>query len=284
MSGGTSAVPATGEAAPSGGGARKRDSLGTAGSAVQLIIRDLGEVHSRLLDHRPVIQGEARYFVKEFEEKRGLREVRVLQSLQNGTQETRDQVLPRCQEAMGRSLSPVLHTPQPEEGVALVLILDGRVLLRGGSGSSCRDPPAWASVGIELSETGPREWQGLRPRSCLVGGGGEGAPPPVSPPLAPSCPYLPPQAEYLPQVTLPAAGACMQSHVWGAPHDCLLSSQTLGSRSLASEQRRRAQWEEFVRQQRAGQAAVDEEHGRALGRLRAQYARMEEELAKASAF
>uniref|UniRef100_A0A452FCM4 Biogenesis of lysosome-related organelles complex 1 subunit 5 n=1 Tax=Capra hircus TaxID=9925 RepID=A0A452FCM4_CAPHI len=33
------------------------------------IIRDLGEIHSRLLDHRPVIQGETRYFVKEFEEK-----------------------------------------------------------------------------------------------------------------------------------------------------------------------------------------------------------------------
>lgn len=28
---------------------------------------DLGEVYSRLLDHRPVIQGEIRYFVKEFE-------------------------------------------------------------------------------------------------------------------------------------------------------------------------------------------------------------------------
>lgn len=28
---------------------------------------DVGEVYSRLLDHRPVIQGEIRYFVKEFE-------------------------------------------------------------------------------------------------------------------------------------------------------------------------------------------------------------------------
>jgi hypothetical protein len=31
------------------------------------IFIDLGEIHSRLLDHRPVIQGETRYFVKEFE-------------------------------------------------------------------------------------------------------------------------------------------------------------------------------------------------------------------------
>lgn len=28
---------------------------------------DVGEIYSRLLDHRPVIQGEIRYFVKEFE-------------------------------------------------------------------------------------------------------------------------------------------------------------------------------------------------------------------------
>lgn len=28
---------------------------------------DVGEIYSRLLDHRPVIQGEMRYFIKEFE-------------------------------------------------------------------------------------------------------------------------------------------------------------------------------------------------------------------------
>ncbi|XP_007971939.1 biogenesis of lysosome-related organelles complex 1 subunit 5 isoform X3 [Chlorocebus sabaeus] len=65
MSGGGTETPVGCEAAP-GGGSKKRDSLGTAGSA-HLIIKDLGEIHSRLLDHRPVIQGETRYFVKEFE-------------------------------------------------------------------------------------------------------------------------------------------------------------------------------------------------------------------------
>ncbi|XP_033072046.1 biogenesis of lysosome-related organelles complex 1 subunit 5 isoform X2 [Trachypithecus francoisi] len=65
MSGGGTETPVGCEAAL-GGGSKKRDSLGTAGSA-HLIIKDLGEIHSRLLDHRPVIQGETRYFVKEFE-------------------------------------------------------------------------------------------------------------------------------------------------------------------------------------------------------------------------
>uniref|UniRef100_A0A8D0NVK9 Biogenesis of lysosome-related organelles complex 1 subunit 5 n=1 Tax=Sus scrofa TaxID=9823 RepID=A0A8D0NVK9_PIG len=69
MSGGGTETP-TGCEAPSGaggGGGRKRDSLGTTSSPAHLIIKDLGEIHSRLLDHRPVIQGETRYFVKEFE-------------------------------------------------------------------------------------------------------------------------------------------------------------------------------------------------------------------------
>ncbi|XP_032196953.1 biogenesis of lysosome-related organelles complex 1 subunit 5 isoform X2 [Mustela erminea] len=66
MSGGGTETPVGSEATP-GGGDKKKDSLGTAGSPAHLIIKDLGEIHSRLLDHRPVIQGETRYFVKEFE-------------------------------------------------------------------------------------------------------------------------------------------------------------------------------------------------------------------------
>ncbi|XP_064453260.1 biogenesis of lysosome-related organelles complex 1 subunit 5 isoform X6 [Mirounga angustirostris] len=66
MSGGGTETAVGCEATP-GGGDKKKDSLGTAGSPAHLIIKDLGEIHSRLLDHRPVIQGETRYFVKEFE-------------------------------------------------------------------------------------------------------------------------------------------------------------------------------------------------------------------------
>ncbi|NXL62812.1 BL1S5 protein, partial [Chordeiles acutipennis] len=65
---------------------------------------DLGEIYSRLLDHRPIIQGEIRYFIKEFEEKRGLRELRVLENLKNTTLETKEHVLPKCEQAMHDNL------------------------------------------------------------------------------------------------------------------------------------------------------------------------------------
>ncbi|XP_019522103.1 PREDICTED: biogenesis of lysosome-related organelles complex 1 subunit 5 isoform X1 [Hipposideros armiger] len=115
MSGGGSETTVGGEAA-AGGGEKKRDSLGTAGSPAHLIIKDLGEIHSRLLDHRPVIQGETRYFVKEFEEKRGLREMRVLENLRNMIRETNEHTLPKCRETMQDSLNDVLQRflfPQP---------------------------------------------------------------------------------------------------------------------------------------------------------------------------
>ncbi|XP_032717426.1 biogenesis of lysosome-related organelles complex 1 subunit 5 isoform X2 [Lontra canadensis] len=108
MSGGGSETAVGSEATP-GGGDKKKDSLGTAGSPAQLIIKDLGEIHSRLLDHRPVIQGETRYFVKEFEEKRGLREMRVLENLKNMIHETNEHTLPKCREIMHDNLNHVLQ-------------------------------------------------------------------------------------------------------------------------------------------------------------------------------
>ncbi|NXF84503.1 BL1S5 protein, partial [Sclerurus mexicanus] len=73
---------------------------------------DVGEIYSRLLDHRPVIQGEIRYFVKEFEEKRGLRELRVLKNLKNTIFETNDHVLPKCEQAMRDNLNETLRRLQ----------------------------------------------------------------------------------------------------------------------------------------------------------------------------
>ena len=91
-SGGGKETPAGCEAAPGCGG--KKDSLGFAGSPAHLFIKDLGEIHSRLLDPRPVIQGETRYLVKGFEEKRGLREMRALENLKRRIQETNEHTLP----------------------------------------------------------------------------------------------------------------------------------------------------------------------------------------------
>ncbi|XP_019377925.1 PREDICTED: biogenesis of lysosome-related organelles complex 1 subunit 5 [Gavialis gangeticus] len=102
MSGAGAVEAARGESPLPGG--KKREPLVAAGLA-QPILKDVGEIHSRLLDHRPVIQGEIRYFVKEFEEKRGLRELRVLESLKNMIYETNNQILPKCEQVMHDGLN-----------------------------------------------------------------------------------------------------------------------------------------------------------------------------------
>ncbi|KAM6283368.1 biogenesis of lysosome-related organelles complex 1 subunit 5 isoform 2-T2 [Porphyrio hochstetteri] len=102
MSGGGPTSPSRSGAAPLSSD-RKREAL-AAGSPIQPIIKDVGEIYSRLLDHRPVIQGEIRYFVKEFEDKRGLRELRVLGSLKNTIFEANEHVLPQCEQTMHDSL------------------------------------------------------------------------------------------------------------------------------------------------------------------------------------
>ncbi|XP_054479234.1 biogenesis of lysosome-related organelles complex 1 subunit 5 [Anoplopoma fimbria] len=64
------------------------------------IAKDVGDIHSRLLDHRPVITAEVRYFVREFEEKRGHRESRLLKNLNKVVPETNEQMLPTDLEGM----------------------------------------------------------------------------------------------------------------------------------------------------------------------------------------
>ncbi|EAW55225.1 BLOC1S5 isoform 1 [Pan troglodytes] len=187
MSGGGTETPVGCEAAP-GGGSKKRDSLGTAGSA-HLIIKDLGEIHSRLLDHRPVIQGETRYFVKEFEEKRGLREMRVLENLKNMIHETNEHTLPKCRDTMRDSLSQVLQR------------------LQAANDSVCR-----------LQQ---REQERKKIHS---------------------------------------------DHL------------------VASEKQHMLQWDNFMKEQPNKRAEVDEEHRKAMERLKEQYAEMEKDLAKFSTF
>ncbi|XP_053467897.1 biogenesis of lysosome-related organelles complex 1 subunit 5 isoform X1 [Ictalurus furcatus] len=69
---------------------------------------DVGDIQSRLLDHRPVLQGEIRYFLREFEEKRGFRECRLLENLNKLVTETEEQVLPRCTKTMKANLLDAL--------------------------------------------------------------------------------------------------------------------------------------------------------------------------------
>ncbi|XP_006888804.1 PREDICTED: biogenesis of lysosome-related organelles complex 1 subunit 5 [Elephantulus edwardii] len=188
MSGGGTETPVGCEAAP-GGGVKKRDSLGIAGSPTHLIIKDLGEIHSRLLDHRPVIQGETRYFVKEFEEKRGFREMRVLENLKNMIHETNEHTLPKCRETIQDNLKQVLQR------------------LQATNYSVCR---------LQQREQEQKKI-----------------------------------------------------------HDDHL---------LARENQQIAQWEDFMREQHRKRAEVDEEHRKAMERLKEQYAEMEKDLAKFSTF
>ncbi|XP_008305742.1 biogenesis of lysosome-related organelles complex 1 subunit 5 [Cynoglossus semilaevis] len=60
---------------------------------MEKIVKDVGDIQSRLLHHRPIINAEIRYFVREFEEKRGYRENRLLENLSKMVTEANDQLV-----------------------------------------------------------------------------------------------------------------------------------------------------------------------------------------------
>ncbi|NXS95461.1 BL1S5 protein, partial [Jacana jacana] len=165
---------------------RRREAL-AAGSPIEPILKDVGEIYSRLLDHRPVIQGEIRYFVKEFEEKRGLRELRVLENLKSTIFDTNEHVLPKCEQAMHNSLSETIKRLQA------------------------------ANDTIHRLQEKEHE-------------------------------------------------------------------QRKADKLMAREEKRVAHWEELMKEQQSKQAEVDEEHRKAMERLREQYSEMEKELAKYVSF
>ncbi|KAM9304152.1 biogenesis of lysosome-related organelles complex 1 subunit 5 [Morus bassanus] len=169
--------------------AHRRREAPAAGSPIQPIIKDVGEIYSRLLDHRPVIQGEIRYFVKEFEEKRGLRELRVLENLKSTIFETNEHVLPKCEQAMQDNLNEAFKRLQAANDM------------------------------IHRLQEREHEERKL-------------------------------QADKL----------------------------------MAREEKRIAHWDEFVKEQQNKQVEVDEEHRKAMERLKEQYSEMEKELAKYVSF
>ncbi|KAK2859327.1 hypothetical protein Q5P01_003947 [Channa striata] len=75
---------------------------------MEKIIKDVGDVQSRLLDHRPIISAEIRYFVREFEEKRGHRESRLLENLNKMVVESNDQIQSTNVEDMNQQLSDII--------------------------------------------------------------------------------------------------------------------------------------------------------------------------------
>ncbi|XP_015475401.1 biogenesis of lysosome-related organelles complex 1 subunit 5 [Parus major] len=178
-----------GPASPSRPPADRRRDSPAAGSPIQPIIKDVGEVYSRLLDHRPVIQGEIRYFVKEFEEKRGLRELRVLENLKKTIFETNERVLPKCEQAMQDNLSETFKRLQ--------------------------------AANTMIHRLQEREYEVRKLQA---------------------------------------------------------------DKGMAREEKCIAHWEEFMKEQQNKRAEVDEEHRKAMERLKEQYSEMEKELAKYVSF
>ncbi|CAH1772353.1 unnamed protein product [Owenia fusiformis] len=75
--------------------------------AAEAISKDVGEIYSRLFDHKPVIQGEINYFIKEFEEKRQDREVERLHKMAYHMEELNNKVMPECHNNMEKYLGDI---------------------------------------------------------------------------------------------------------------------------------------------------------------------------------
>ncbi|KAM8880846.1 biogenesis of lysosome-related organelles complex 1 subunit 5 [Synchiropus picturatus] len=86
---------------------------------MEKIMKDVGDIQSRLLDHRPVINAEIRYFVREFEDKRGHRECRLLENLDKMARETNEQMVPENMEGMKQQLSDVIKRLDAANHMAL---------------------------------------------------------------------------------------------------------------------------------------------------------------------
>ncbi|XP_055490770.1 biogenesis of lysosome-related organelles complex 1 subunit 5 isoform X2 [Leucoraja erinacea] len=177
--------------------------------------RDLSEVYSRLFDHRPVVQAEIRYFVKEFEEKRGFREERGLENVDSTIKEFITQSFPDVCEDLGSSIPTVL--PRLEAAIQI-------------------------TNRIQQKE---QEADQVQKKSLL----------------ATSC-----------------------QHKFGNINMCLNACCTLcclqSDRLQASRERRKAEWEAFVKEQHRKAAEVEADHTKAAEWLKQQYAAMEKDLAK----
>ncbi|CAK9811339.1 Biogenesis of lysosome-related organelles complex 1 subunit 5 [Anthophora quadrimaculata] len=88
------------------------------------IIKDAGEIWSRLFDHRPFIQGEISFFLREFQDKRGDREVERLFKILEYSTELKESQHDRT-EQLGDC-----HLPSLKANVDVALSMCERVLQR----------------------------------------------------------------------------------------------------------------------------------------------------------
>ncbi|XP_078584346.1 biogenesis of lysosome-related organelles complex 1 subunit 5-like [Branchiostoma floridae x Branchiostoma japonicum] len=74
--------------------------------AAEGVVKDVGEIHARLLDHRPVVQGEIKCFIREFEGKRNHREEERLEAVLGHAQQM-GQTIPACTTLLEDNLAQV---------------------------------------------------------------------------------------------------------------------------------------------------------------------------------
>ncbi|KAK2192338.1 hypothetical protein NP493_33g03009 [Ridgeia piscesae] len=94
--------------------------------ASERFLKDVGEIHSRLFDHRPVVRGEISYFLKEFEEKRNDRETVRLQKSLEYAKELSDILIPASVELLEG------NTPELKAKVATACEMTSIILEREG--------------------------------------------------------------------------------------------------------------------------------------------------------
>ncbi|XP_075926162.1 biogenesis of lysosome-related organelles complex 1 subunit 5 isoform X1 [Petromyzon marinus] len=63
-------------------------------TGMEKIVKDAGEISTRLLDHKAFTHGQARFMLREFEERRGYREMRRLQEAEETMTRMADSLLP----------------------------------------------------------------------------------------------------------------------------------------------------------------------------------------------
>ncbi|KZC13652.1 Protein Muted, partial [Dufourea novaeangliae] len=85
---------------------------------------DTGEIWSRLFDHRPFVQGEITFFLREFQEKRGDKEVEHLFKILEYSTDLKESQLDRA-EQLGDC-----HLPSLKANVDVALSMCERVLQR----------------------------------------------------------------------------------------------------------------------------------------------------------
>lgn len=88
------------------------------------VIKDTGVIWSRLFDHRPFVHGEISYFVREFEEKRGDREVERLFKILEYSSELEQSQIDRA-EQLGDC-----HLPSLKANTDVALSMCERILER----------------------------------------------------------------------------------------------------------------------------------------------------------